>query len=53
MNLTSWNLDLRRQFSAKETQPAPESPRPWAIMTVAVCLVTAGMVRAEGAMLEL
>ncbi len=28
MNLTCWNLDLRRQFSANETQPSPLSPRP-------------------------
>lgn len=48
MNLTSWNFWRRRQFSASETHPAPLSPRPWAMMTVAVCFVTAGMVRADG-----
>jgi hypothetical protein len=48
MNLTSSNFDLRRQFSARETHPAPLSPNPCAMMTVAVCFVTAGMVRAVG-----
>lgn len=48
MNFTSSNLDLLRQFSASETQPAPLSPRPWAMMTVAVCFLTAGMMRAVG-----
>jgi hypothetical protein len=48
INLTSWNLFLRRQFSANETQPAPLSPRPWAMITVAVCFVTAGMINADG-----
>ena len=48
MNLTSSNLDRLRQFSARETQPAPLSPRPWAIITVAVCLLTAGLMRAVG-----
>lgn len=27
--------------------PAPLSPRPWAMMTVAVCFAAAGMVRAD------
>jgi hypothetical protein len=48
MNLTSSNLDLRLQFSANVTQPAPLSPRPWAMMTVAVCFLIAGTMRAEG-----
>jgi hypothetical protein len=47
MNLTSSNFCLRLKFCAKETQPAPESPRPWAMMTVAVCLVAAGMTSAD------
>jgi hypothetical protein len=45
MNLTSSNFCLRLQFSAKETQPAPLSPKPCAMMTVAVCRFTAGMIR--------
>jgi hypothetical protein len=44
MNLTSSNFCLRLQFSASDTQPAPESPSPWAIITVAVCLFTAGTI---------
>lgn len=48
MNLTSWNLFLRLQFSARLTHPAPESPRPCAMITVAVCFATAGIVRAVG-----
>jgi hypothetical protein len=48
MNLTSSNLDRRRQFSARDTQPAPLSPRPWAMMTVAVCFLTAGIMRDVG-----
>jgi len=28
MNLTSSNFCRRRQFSARDTHPAPESPRP-------------------------
>ena len=48
INLTSSNFCRRRQFSASETQPAPESPRPWAIITVAVCFLTAGIMRAVG-----
>lgn len=54
MNLTSSNLDRRRQFSARETQPAPLSPRPWAMIMVAVCLVTAGIMRdvGEGGMIR-
>jgi len=47
INLTSGNFSRRRQFSAREIQPPPLSPRPWAIMTVAVCFVTAGIVRAD------
>jgi len=45
MNLTSSNFWRRRQFSARETHPAPLSPRPWLIITVAVCLLTAGTMR--------
>jgi hypothetical protein len=45
MNFTSSNFWRRRQFSARDTQPAPESPRPWAMMTVAVCFLTAGTMR--------
>lgn len=48
MNLTSWNLFLLLQFSAKDTHPAPESPSPWAMIMVAVCFVTAGIVNAVG-----
>lgn len=48
MNLTSSNLDRRRQFSARDTQPAPLSPRPWAMITVAVCFFTAGIMRDVG-----
>jgi hypothetical protein len=48
MNFTSWNFCRRRQFSASDAQPAPLSPSPWAIMTVAVCLVTAGIISAVG-----
>jgi hypothetical protein len=43
-NLVSENFERRRQFSAKSTQPAPSSPRPWTKMTVAVCLRTAGTI---------
>lgn len=46
MNLTSSNFCLRLQFSASPTHPAPLSPSPWAIMTVAVCLFTAGTIKA-------
>jgi hypothetical protein len=49
MNFTSSNLDRRRQFSAREAQPDPLSPRPWAIITVAVCFLTAGIIRDVGA----
>lgn len=45
MNLTSSNFDLARKFCANEIQPAPESPRPWAMITVAVCFETAGTTR--------
>lgn len=48
INLTSSNFCLRRQFSARETHPAPESPRPCAIITVAVCFLTAGIMREVG-----
>jgi hypothetical protein len=48
MNFTSSNFCRRRQFSARETQPAPLSPRPWAIITVAVCFLTAGTMSAVG-----
>jgi hypothetical protein len=48
INFTSSNFCLRRQFSASPTQPAPLSPRPWAMITVAVCRFTAGMMRAVG-----
>lgn len=48
MNLTSSNFCLRRQFSASDTHPAPESPRPWAKINVAVCFLTAGMMRDVG-----
>lgn len=33
--------------------PAPLSPKPWAMMTVAVCFATAGMVIAEGGILPI
>jgi hypothetical protein len=46
MNLTSSNFCRRLQFSAREAHPAPLSPRPWAMITVAVCFFTAGMMRA-------
>ena len=45
MNFTSSNFCRRRQFSARKTQPAPLSPRPCAIITVAVCRLMAGMMR--------
>jgi hypothetical protein len=48
INFTSSNFCLLRQFSASPTQPAPLSPRPWAMITVAVCRFTAGMMRAVG-----
>lgn len=48
MNFTSSNFCRRRQFSAREAHPAPLSPRPWAIITVAVCFFTAGMMREVG-----
>ena len=48
INFTSSNFCRRRQFSANPTQPAPLSPRPWAMITVAVCRFTAGMMRAVG-----
>ena len=48
INFTSSNFCRRRQFSASPTQPAPLSPRPWAMITVAVCRFTAGMMRAVG-----
>jgi hypothetical protein len=46
MNFTSSNFCRRRQFSANDTQPAPLSPSPWAMITVAVCFLTAGTIRA-------
>ena len=48
INLTSSNFALRRQFSAKVTHPAPLSPKPCAMITVAVCFLTAGTMRADG-----
>jgi hypothetical protein len=48
INLTSSNFALRRQFSANVTHPAPLSPRPCAMITVAVCFLTAGTMRADG-----
>lgn len=48
MNLTSWNLLRLRQFSAKSTHPAPLSPRPCAMITVAVCFLMAGMMSGVG-----
>jgi hypothetical protein len=48
MNFTSSNFCRRRQFSANDTQPAPLSPSPWAMITVAVCFLTAGTIRAVG-----
>lgn len=46
MNLTSSNFCLLLQFSANDIHPAPESPSPCAMITVAVCFFTAGTTRA-------
>jgi hypothetical protein len=46
-----WSFGLRESKRATGAHPAPESPSPWRIMTVAVCLVVAGSVidcRARG-----
>lgn len=48
INFTSSNFCRRRQFSARPTQPAPLSPRPWAMITVAVCRLIAGTMSAVG-----
>jgi len=42
MNLTSLRFCLWRQRSTASAHPAPESPRPCAKMTVAVCRPLAG-----------
>lgn len=46
INLTSSNFCLLLQFSANDIHPAPESPSPCAMITVAVCFFTAGTTRA-------
>ena len=45
---TSSNLPRRRQFSARNVQPAPLSPRPCTQIRVAVCFLRAGMTMARG-----
>ncbi len=48
INFTSSNFCRSLQFSASDTHPAPLSPRPCAMITVAVCFLTAGTMSAVG-----
>lgn len=53
MNLASFNLDRRLQFSTADAHPWPVSPNPWMKITVAVCLEAAGNTKGGSRRMEL